>query len=267
MDIPNVNTLIIEDADHMGLAQLHQIRGRVGRSSRHAYAYLTYRKGKVLTEVSQKRLSAIREFAEFGSGFKIALRDLEIRGAGNVLGAEQSGHMMDVGYDLYLQLLQEATAQLKGEAPVRRTECTADILISAGLPQSYVSDAATRVDLYRRIAMISTPEDYRDMQDELLDRFGDLPKAAQALLDIALLRADASRAGIFEISQKNGALLLFFRPEALEGAAKVCAAPQYKGRIFLSAGEKPYITLKLRPADDPLEQAKGLLALYTGEKS
>ena len=175
--------------------------------------------------------------------------------------------MMDVGYDLYLQLLQEATAQLKGEAPVRRTECTADILISAGLPQSYVSDAATRVDLYRRIAMISTPEDYRDMQDELLDRFGDLPKAAQALLDIALLRADASRAGIFEISQKNGALLLFFRPEALEGAAKVCAAPQYKGRIFLSAGEKPYITLKLRPADDPLEQAKGLLALYTAEKS
>ncbi len=267
VDIPNVNTLIIEDADHMGLAQLHQIRGRVGRSSRHAYAYLTYRKGKVLTEVSQKRLSAIREFAEFGSGFKIAMRDLEIRGAGNVLGAEQSGHMMDVGYDLYLQLLQEATAQLKGEAPVRRTECTADILISAGLPQSYVSDAATRVDLYRRIAMISTPEDYRDMQDELLDRFGDLPKAVQALLDIALLRADASRAGIFEISQKNGALLLFFRPEALEGAAKVCAAPQYKGRIFLSAGEKPYITLKLRPADDPLEQAKGLLALYTGEKS
>ena len=157
--------------------------------------------------------------------------------------------------------------RLDGEAPVRRTECTADILISAGLPQSYVSDAATRVDLYRRIAMISTPEDYRDMQDELLDRFGDLPKAAQALLDIALLRADASRAGIFEISQKNGALLLFFRPEALEGAAKVCAAPQYKGRIFLSAGEKPYITLKLRPADDPLEQAKGLLALYTGEKS
>ena len=267
VDIPNVNTLIIEDADHMGLAQLHQIRGRVGRSNRHAYAYLTYRRGKVLSEVSQKRLSAIREFAEFGSGFKIAMRDLEIRGAGNVLGAEQSGHMMDVGYDLYLQLLAEATAELKGEAPVRRTDCTADLLVSAGLPQNYVSDAATRVDLYRRIAMISSREDYSDMQDELIDRFGDPPRAACALLDIALLRADASAAGIYEITQKNGSLLLFFRPEGLEGAAGVCAAPRYRGRIFLSAGEKPYITLKLRPADDPLEQARALIDLYTGEKA
>ncbi len=267
VDIPNVNTLIIEDADHMGLAQLHQIRGRVGRSNRHAYAYLTYRRGKVLTEVSQRRLSAIREFAEFGSGFKIAMRDLEIRGAGNVLGAEQSGHMMDVGYDLYLQLLAEATAELKGEAPVRRTDCTADLLVSAGLPQNYVSDAATRVDLYRRIAMITGLEDYSDMQDELIDRFGDPPKAATALLDIALLRADATRAGVYEITQKNGSLLLFFRPEALEGAAACCAAPGYRGRIFLSAGDKPYITLKLRPADDPLAQARALIDLYSGEKA
>ena len=181
VDIANVNTLIIEDADYMGLAQLHQIRGRVGRSSRHAYAYLTYRRGKTLTEVSQKRLSAIREFAEFGSGFKIAMRDLEIRGAGNVLGAEQSGHMMDVGYDMYLQLLEEATGELKGEPPVKRTDCAADILVSAGLPQHYVEDAATRVDLYRRIAMITDKEDYMDLQDELLDRFGDLPASAQAL--------------------------------------------------------------------------------------
>ncbi len=267
VDIANVNTLIIEDADHMGLAQLHQLRGRVGRSNRHAYAYLTYRRGKVLTEVSQKRLAAIREFAEFGSGFKIAMRDLEIRGAGNVLGAEQSGHMMDVGYDLYLQMLAEATAQLKGEVPVQRTDCTADLLVSAGLPQSYVSDAATRVDLYRRIARITTLEDYSDMQDELIDRFGDPPKAANMLLDIALLRADASRAGVYEITQKNGALLLFFRPEALEGAAACCSAPTLKGRVFLSAGEKPYITLKLRPADDPLEQARTLIDLYTGVRS
>jgi len=267
VDIANVNTLIIEDADHMGLAQLHQIRGRVGRSNRHAYAYLCYRKGKVLTEVSQKRLSAIREFAEFGSGFKIAMRDLEIRGAGNVLGAEQSGHMMDVGYDLYLQLLAEATAELKGEPPVRRTDCTADLLVSAGLPQSYVSDAATRVDLYRRIAQITNLEDYSDMQDELIDRFGDPPKAACALLDIALLRADATRAGVYEITQKNGSLLLFFRPEALEWAAGCCAEPSLRGRIFLSAGDKPYITLKLRPTDDPLAQARALMDLYTEEKS
>ncbi len=267
VDIPNVNTLIIEDADHMGLAQLHQIRGRVGRSSRHAYAYLTYRKGKVLTEISQKRLSAIREFAEFGSGFQIAMRDLEIRGAGNVLGAEQSGHMMDVGYDLYLRLLSEATAELKGETPVRPTECTADLLVSAGLPQSYVPDAATRVELYRRIAQIITQEDYRDMQDELIDRFGAPPKAACALLDIALLRADASAAGIYEISQKNGSLLLFFRSEKLEGAARACAASNLRGRVFLSAGEKPYITLKLRPADDPLAQARMVVDLYTEEQT
>ena len=266
VDIPNVNTLIIEDADRMGLAQLHQLRGRVGRSSRHAYAYFAYRRGKSLTEIAQKRLGAIREFAEFGSGFKIAMRDLEIRGAGNVLGAEQSGHMMDVGYDLYLRLLEEATAELKGEAPVRRTDCSADLAVSAGLPQTYVADAATRVDLYRRIAMITDEEDFRDMQDELIDRFGDPPRSALALLEIALLRANASAAGIYDITQKNGALLFFFRPQALEGAAKVCAEASLRGRVFLSAGEKPYITFRLRPADDPLAQAKKLVSLYTGEK-
>ncbi len=267
VDVPNVNTLIVEDADRMGLAQLHQLRGRVGRSSRHAYAYLTYRRGKALSEVSQKRLSAIREFAEFGSGFKIAMRDLEIRGAGNVLGAEQSGHMMDVGYDLYLQLLSEATAELRGEAPVHRTDCAADLLVSANLPQGYVSDAATRVDLYRRIAMITSEEDRQDMTDELIDRFGEPPAPVMALLDIALLRADASRAGVYEITQKNGALLLSFRAETLKRAAAVCAEPALRGRVFLSAGDKPYITLKLRPADDPLEQAKALIALYTAAES
>ena len=154
IDIPNANTLIIEDADHMGLAQLHQIRGRVGRSSRRAFAYLTFRRGKVLSEISQKRLSAIREFAEFGSGFKIAMRDLEIRGAGNVLGPEQSGHMMSVGYDLYLKLLEEAVLEEKGETPPQRVECAAELTLSANLPADYVPDPGQRVDLYRRIALI-----------------------------------------------------------------------------------------------------------------
>jgi len=257
VDIPNVNTLVIEDADRLGLAQMHQIRGRVGRSPRRAYAYLTYRKGKVLTEIAQKRLSAIREFAEFGSGFKIAMRDLEIRGAGNVLGAEQSGHLVSVGYDLYLQLLEEAAAELKGEPAPRRTACTADLLVSANLPASYVSDGATRVDLYRRIALISCLEEYRDMQDELLDRFGDLPKAAQALLDIALLRADASGAGISDIVQKNGKLQLTFDPRDLESGAEVCAG--YKGRMLLSAGEKPYLELKLKPEEAPLATAREIV--------
>ena len=262
VDIANVNTLIIEDADYMGLAQLHQIRGRVGRSSRHAYAYLTYRRGKTLSEVSQKRLSAIREFAEFGSGFKIAMRDLEIRGAGNVLGAEQSGHMMDVGYDMYLQLLEEATGELKGEPPAKRTDCAADILVSAGLPQQYVEDAATRVDLYRRIAMITDKADYMDLQDELLDRFGDLPTSAQALLDIALLLADATAAGVSEISQKNGSLQVFFVPEAMEGASRACDIRAFHSRILLAFGERPCVTLKLKPGEDPLKASQQLIAAF-----
>ncbi len=262
VDIANVNTLIIEDADYMGLAQLHQIRGRVGRSSRHAYAYLTYRRGKTLSEVSQKRLSAIREFAEFGSGFKIAMRDLEIRGAGNVLGAEQSGHMMDVGYDLYLQLLEEATHELKGEAPAKRTDCAADILVSAGLPQNYVEDAATRVDLYRRIAMITDKDDYMDLQDELLDRFGDLPASAQALLDIALLRADATAAGVSEISQKNGSLQVFFAPEAMEGASRACDVRAFHSRILMTFGERPCVTLKLKPGEDSLRASQQIIEAF-----
>ena len=262
VDIPNVNTLIIEDADNMGLAQLHQIRGRVGRSNRHAYAYFTYRRGKVLTEVQQKRLSAIREFAEFGSGFKIAMRDLEIRGAGNVLGSEQSGHLMNVGYEMYLQLLSEATSELKGEAPTR-TDCTADLLVSANLPSEYVSDAATRVDLYRRIAMISSRDDWLDMRDELLDRFGEPPRPALALLDIALLRADASRAGVYDIGQKNGSLLLHFRPAALAGAAAACGLPAFRGRLLLSAGDAPYLSLRLKPAEDPLALARAVVDGFT----
>jgi transcription-repair coupling factor (superfamily II helicase) len=262
LDIPNVNTLIIEDADRMGLAQLHQIRGRVGRSPRHAYAYLTYRRGKVLSEIAQKRLSAIREFAEFGSGFKIAMRDLEIRGAGNVLGAEQSGHMLNVGYDMYLQLLEDAARELKGEAPAPKTDCAADILVSAGLPQNYIPDAATRVDFYRRIAMIRTQEDLLDMRDELIDRFGDPPTPALALLDIALLRADASRGGVYEIAQKDGGLMFYFKKDALERASAVCADPGYRGRLLLSMGEKPYIRLRLMRDEAPLPAAVALIKAY-----
>lgn len=264
VDIPNVNTLIIEDADRMGLAQLHQIRGRVGRSQRNAFAYLTYRRGKVLTEIEQKRLGAIKEFAEFGSGFKIAMRDLEIRGAGNVLGPEQSGHMMSVGYDMYLRLLDEATAELKGEEAPRRTECTADLLVSAGLPQNYVNDATTRIDLYRRISMIASQEDFYDMQDELLDRFGDIPAPAQALLDIALLRSRASGCGMYEISQKGRTLTVYMTSPDMERVAYVCSNPDFKGRILFSAGERPYIDLKLRPEESPLDAAVILVDLYTG---
>lgn len=262
IDVSNANTLIIEDADYMGLAQLHQIRGRIGRSHRHAFAYLTYRHGKVLSEISQKRLAAIREFAEFGSGFKIAMRDLEIRGAGNVLGAEQSGHMLSVGYDLYLKLLEEAVAEAGGTPARPRTECSADLLVSASLPQSYVPDSAQRVDLYRRIALIRSRDDYDDMVDELLDRYGDPPKQVMALLDIALLRARAGDCGIHDITQREGRLMVAFSPKDIAVAGVLCSHPSFKGKMLLSADAAPYLSLMMGPKENGLAQAKRLVDAF-----
>lgn len=175
VDVPNANTLIIENADRFGLSQLHQIRGRVGRSSRRAYAYFTYPKHKVLTEIAAKRLAAIREFTEFGSGFRIALRDLEIRGAGNVLGAEQHGHMDSVGYDLYMKILGEAILEQKGEKVVEALECTVEYNKSAYIPERYIKAANQRISAYRKISDIKNRQDQSDVIDELIDRYGDLP--------------------------------------------------------------------------------------------
>ncbi|MDO4270416.1 MAG: transcription-repair coupling factor [Eubacteriales bacterium] len=262
IDIPNANTLIIENADYMGLAQLHQIRGRVGRSSRHAYAYLCYRRGKALSEIAQKRLSAIREYAAFGSGFKIAMRDLEIRGAGNVLGPEQSGHMMSVGYDLYLKLLEEAVQEEKGETPRPRVDCAAELMLSANLPAAYVPDAGQRVDLYRRIALIRTEGQRSDMLDELIDRFGEPPAEAVALLDIALLRSNASEQGISEIKQADGRLLLTFADTDFARLSALCADEAYRGRLLLNAGSTPYLSLRLNRGEEPLAMAHDLVARY-----
>ena len=259
IDIPNVNTLIIEDADRMGLAQLHQIRGRIGRSARRAYAYLTYRRGKVLQETAAKRLAAIREYVEFGSGFKIAMRDLEIRGAGNLLGPEQSGYLMSVGYDLYLKLLEEAVLEERGEERRIETECAADLTVNAHIPDRYVPSPEQRMDLYRRIAAIRTDEDASDLLDEMLDRYGEAPRSVLALLDVALLRAAAAVAGVCDISQK-GSLLRFqlgiFRPEAL---VSVCGLTKYRQRLTLAAGDAPALALKLRPGEDVLEAARTLV--------
>ena len=263
IDIPNANTLIIENADNMGLAQLHQIRGRVGRSSRHAYAYLCYRSGKALSEVAQKRLSAIREFAAFGSGFKIAMRDLEIRGAGNVLGPEQSGHMMSVGYDLYLKLLEEAVQEEKGETPKPRVDCAAELLLSANLPSSYVPDAGQRIDLYRRIALIRTEEQKSDMLDELIDRFGEPPQEAVSLLDIALLRSQASEQGISEIKQQDGRLLLTFAETDFVRLSALCGDEAFRGRLLLNAGSTPYLSLRLNKGETPLDMAETLVEKYS----
>ena len=259
IDIPNVNTLIIEDADKMGLAQLHQIRGRIGRSARRAYAYLTFRRGKVLQETAAKRLAAIREYVEFGSGFKIAMRDLEIRGAGNLLGPEQSGYLMSVGYDLYLKLLEEAVLEERGEEKSVSTECSADLTVNANIPERYVATAEERMDLYRRIAAIRTNDDASDLLDEMLDRYGEAPKSVLALLDVALLRAAAAKSGVSDISQKGSTLkfqLALFRPEAL---VKVCGLTKYRQRLTLAAGESPAMTLKLKPGADVLESATELV--------
>lgn len=215
LDISNVNTIIIDHADRMGLSQLYQLRGRVGRSNRTAYAFLMYQHGKMLREVAEKRLAAIREYTELGSGIRVAMRDLEIRGAGNLLGAAQSGHMEAVGYDLYCKMLNEAVRQMKGENVEEQDfETSIDISIDAYIPATYIHSEFQKLDMYKRIAGIETTEEYMDMQEELEDRFGTIPAATQNLLRVALLRAEAHRAGITQLSQKTGGIRIYLRPGA-----------------------------------------------------
>lgn len=209
VDVPNVNTLIIENADFMGLAQLHQLRGRVGRTNKRAYAYFTFTPGKVLSEISQRRLDAIREFTQFGSGFRIALRDLEIRGAGNILGASQSGHLANVGYDMYLQLLDEAVREQRGEQTVQKEDCLIDVKIDAFIPEKYISNQAQRVDCYRKIARITNDEDAEDITDELIDRYGDPPESVLGLIDVARFRSKAAGCHISEITQRGDDLIFY----------------------------------------------------------
>ena len=259
LDIPNANTLIIENADRFGLSQLHQLRGRVGRSTRHAYAYFTYRPDKALSEIAEKRLSAIRDFAEFGSGFKIAMRDLEIRGAGNLLGAEQSGHMMSVGYDMYLKLLDEAVLEERGEKP-KEPECTADLNVTANVSQDYVARGEERMDLYRRMAAIRSQEDADDLLDEIIDRYGEPPKGVINLIDIALLRAEARKCHIIDIRQKAGEILFAMSDLNFEAVSLVCADPDYKNRLFFMPNAKlPSLRLKLHSSADSLKQAKAFI--------
>lgn len=252
VDLPNANTLIIDYADHMGLSQLHQLRGRVGRSSRRAYAYLTFVKDKVLSEVSEKRLSAIKEFTEFGSGFKIAMRDLEIRGAGNVLGAQQHGHMEDVGYDMYLKLLGEAVKKEKGEdASGDELECLVDVQVQAHIPESYITSLSQRIDIYRRISDIRSKEDANDVIDELIDRFGDVPQSVMGLIEVALIRNLAAAQGIYEIKQQNSNILLYVRQIKSPSVADIMG--RMKGRALLSAGNKPYISIKVQSGSSVLK--------------
>ena len=262
LDIPNANTLIIENADRFGLSQLHQLRGRVGRSTRHAYAYFTYKPDKSLSEIAEKRLSAIRDFAEFGSGFKIAMRDLEIRGAGNLLGAEQSGHMMSVGYDMYLKLLDEAVLEERGEAP-REPDCTADLNITANVDPGYVARGEERMDLYRRMAAIRSQEDADDLLDEIIDRYGDPPKGVLNLIDVALLRANARSVHIRDIRQRGTEVQFTLTNLNFEAFSALCARTEYKNRVQLIASAKePTMRLKLVSGVDSLKQCKVFIGHY-----
>ncbi len=263
VDVPNCNTLIIEDADNMGLAQLYQLRGRVGRSTRRAYAYLTFRRGKALTDIATKRLSAIREFTTFGSGFRIAMRDLEIRGAGNFLGAQQHGHMEAVGYDLYLRLLGEAVSEETGEPGARPpAECMIDLQIDAHIPESYIENLSQRIDIYKKIASLQNNEDVLDLNDELIDRFGEPPSAVNGLVEVALVRNQASALGFTEISQRGERVLLY--PRELDMALAAGVAGAMRGRVLVSAGAKPYFAVKMTGGDAVATIRETLAAMGAG---
>ena len=257
VDLPNANTLIIENADRMGLSQLHQLRGRVGRSARRAYAYFTFRPQKVLTDIQQKRLSAIREYTEFGSGFKIAMRDLELRGAGNIMGAQQHGHMESVGYDMYLKLLGEAVSEEKGEEQANRDlDCLIDLSVDAHIPESYVESLTLRLDVYRRIADIRSASDADDVRDELRDRFGDIPEAVLGLIDIAQIRNKAHEAGVYEIRQTDSAVTLYVRELKSPAVADLLIA--VGGKATLNAGVKPSLSVKCPPGKGSVEVLKSI---------
>ena len=249
LDISNANTMIIHDADRMGLSQLYQLRGRVGRSNRMAYAFLLYRRDKMLREVAEKRLSAIREFTDLGSGVKIAMRDLEIRGAGNLLGEEQHGHMDAVGYDLYCKMLSEAVRHLKGEIPEETYATTVDLNIDAYIPASYIPNEYQKLDIYKRIAAIETEEEQEDMLEELIDRFGDPPRKVQQLLMIAQLKAKAHAAYVISVEQKGDEYKFTMYEKARVNVAKIPELlAKYKGELtFKTDAENPYfIYCKLR---------------------
>ena len=252
VDVPNANTLIIENADRMGLAQLHQIRGRVGRSSRRASAYFTFTRGKQLSEIATRRLDSIREFTEFGSGFHIAMRDLELRGAGNVLGSSQHGHMESVGYEMYVKLLEQAICEEKGEAPSEpEKDCVVDLPIDAHIPDEYIESVPQRLQIYRRIADIKTNEDASDVIDELCDRFGDPPESVEGLIKIALLRGKAARHDIYEITNQADRLIFKISKLDMEKIAK--ASAHFKGRLVVSAGGgKPHIAVKMLKGENRL---------------
>lgn len=247
LDIQNANTMIIYDADYFGLSQLYQLRGRVGRTNRIAYAYLTYRKDKVLTEVAEKRLKAIKDFTELGSGFKIAMRDLEIRGAGNIIGASQHGHMASVGYDLYCRMLEDTVRLVKGEIDKEPFETTVDIKIDAYIPSEYIKDEVQKIEIYKKIASIDSKESMMDIQEEIEDRFSDIPTSVYNLMNIAYIKSIANKSGIEEIKERNLEVEIKFESrEVISKELVKGIMDKYKNRVLFKMGDSPVIGYQLK---------------------
>ncbi len=266
LDISNANTMIIHDADQLGLSQMYQLRGRVGRSNRMAYAFLMYRRDKLLREVAEKRLSAIREFTDLGSGFKIAMRDLEIRGAGNLLGAQQHGHMEAVGYDLYCKMLNEAVKYLKGESEEEPFVTTVDLNVDAFIPAAYIPNEYQKLDIYKRIASIETEEEMDDMLEEMIDRFGDVPKKVEQLLSIALLKALAHSVSVVSVEQKGEEIRFTMYEKAKVQVERIpLLLDKFKGNLRFTVDTNPYFTYqklsknKKEKDEDVLELVKNVL--------
>ncbi len=259
VDLPNANTLVIENADRFGLSQLHQIRGRVGRSERQAYAYFTFRKGKSLSEIAEKRLSAIREFAEFGAGFNIALRDLEIRGAGNLLGAEQHGYIDSIGYDLYVKLLSEAVLEEQGGSVEKRLEATVDIRVNAHIPETYIAVSSQRMEMYKKISLIETSEDAMDITDEFIDRFGELPTVVERLITVAEIKAIAERSGIRRVEEREGTLSFISDSHDLAVWSEVFG--RHRGLAF-RGGAAMTVTYRLKSGEDATRLALAIMRNY-----
>ena len=263
IDIPNANTIIVENADRMGLAQLYQIRGRVGRSDRQGYAYITYKKDKVLAEEADKRLKAIKEFTEFGSGFKIAMRDLEIRGAGSLIGEIQHGHLEEVGYDTYCRLLDEVVREEQGLEVKPEFEVQIDLNVTSYIPDSYIPDSNQKIEIYQDIALCKDEKDIRDVIDELIDRFGNLPIEVQKLLEISRIKQLAKSQGVSKISSKRESVVFTYDNSMFDPSRVQSMINHYKSRISFSPGVKPMITLKIgsNSEDTILEEVKGYLSL------
>ena len=266
VDVANVNTLIVEDADRMGLSQLYQIRGRVGRSSRRAFAYFTFRKDRILSEVASKRLSAIRDFTSFGSGFRIAMRDLQIRGAGSVLSARQSGHMAAVGYETYVDILNKAIRDEAGEPPVEEpVECTVDLAVNAYIPESYIYDNESRIEMYKRIAAIENEEDASGVSEELNDRFGTPPESVVNLITVSLVRRLASVLGIYDIKSNNRDMIYFYSDRIAQMGTPVIAGNK-KRKLYLSLKGKSYLAAEVAPGENMCAVAGEVLGSYKNEK-